>query len=176
MSRNISETETQWLGSLASASDPRPPWTQAKKSARQARNQYICRLYSEGVPVKEIADAASLSTHAIIAVVRKARSEGERVVRPRARAQSSPAYRRPLTDEELADLKALDGRVPRQRNGRRFMYGGDGQALLAKIGELRDDRVALQTIADVLGVSRQSIHAMTKNVTDVLTEEHLPVS
>lgn len=176
MSRNITETEIAWLGSLAQASDPRPPWTPAKKSARQARNQYICRLYAEGVPVKEIADAASLSTHAIVAVVRKARSEGERVVRPRARAASSPAYRRPLSDEELADLKALDGRVPRQRNGRRFMYGSEGKALLDRIVELRSDRVALQTIADVMGVSRQSIHAMTKNVTDALTEAEQPVS
>lgn len=176
MSRNITEPEMTWLARLASESDPRPPWTAAKKSARQARNQYICRLYSEGVPVKEIADAAGLSTHAIVAVVRKARSEGERVVRPRARATSSPSYRRPLSDEELDGLKTLDAAVPRQRNGRRFMYGAEGKALLGRIVELRSDRVALQTIADVLGVSRQSIHAMTKNVTDALTEDEQPVS
>lgn len=177
MTRGITEPEQAWLSRLSAASDPRPPWTAAKREAREARNQYICRLYSEGVPVPEIASAAGLSTHAIVAVVRKARSEGQTVIRPRAaRARTSEAYRRRLTDDELTLLRALDSQVPRQRNGRRFMYGDEGKALLAEVIRLRSDRVALQTIADVLDVSRQSIHSMTRNVTEALTDEAIPVS
>ena len=177
MTRTITDPEREWMGRLAAASDPRPPWTAAKREAREARNDYICRLYSEGVPVPEIAASADLSTHAIVAVVRKARSEGREVVRPRAaRARTSEAYRRRLTDDETTGLVQLDEQVPRQRNGRRFMYGDEGKALLAEVIRLRSDRVALQTIANVLGVSRQSVHSMTRNVTDALTDEAQPVS
>lgn len=169
MPRDMTGAEREWLRSLSENSDPKPPWTAAKREARQARNEYICDLYEQGIPVRDIAAGAGLTTYAIVAVVRKARSEGRRVVRPRAMASDRPAFRRSLSASEVSGLLGLDGLVPRSRTGRRFMYGAPGQALLAEVKRLRDDRVALQTIADVLGVTRQSIHSMTHNVTEPLT-------
>lgn len=171
--RNITEYEKTWLGQLSAASQPKPPWTKENRDAREARNDYICRLYSEGVPVIEIADGADLSKHAIVAVVRKARSEGKQVVRPRARASAdTEAYRRPLTDDEVRTLTELDGRIPRSRNNRRFLWGPEGEALREELRRLRNDRVALRSLAKVLGISRQSVHVMTKaKVEDAVTEQ-----
>ena len=162
--RTMSDVEREWLTSLANGCTPTPPWTPAKKAARQARDEYIVGLYEAGVPVTDIADAASLSRFAITAVIKRERAAGRRIVRPRARvAAARPAYRRPMSDEELDALKAMDSAVPRLRNGRRFMWSPEGKALLDEMLRLRDDRVALASLADALSVSRQAVHAMTKN-------------
>ena len=159
----MTEVEAEWLRSLSAASNPAPPWTPAKAAARVARDEYICGLYEKGVHVNDIADKASLSTHAILAVVRKARKAGRQVVRPRAKAAPREPHRRPLTDEETAHLRELDAAVPRQRSGRRFLFGPAGEALLEEMLRLRGDKVALQPLADILGVSRQAVHHMTKD-------------
>lgn len=162
--RTISDVEREWLTSLANACTPTPPWTPMKKAARQARDEYIVGLYEAGIPVTDIADAAHLSRFAITAVVKRERASGRRIVRPRARvAAARPAYRRLMSDDELDNLKAMDGMVPRLRNGRRFMWSDTGKALLDEMLRLRDDRVALASLAGALGVSRQAVHAMTKN-------------
>ena len=162
--RMMSDVEREWLKSLAAGCVPTPPWTSAKKAAKQARDEYIVSMYEVGVPVVDIADAANLSRFAITAIVKRERATGRHIVRPRARVASSrPSYRRLLTDEELDDLKVLDGSVPRLRNGRRFMWSDNGRALLDEMLRLREDRVALASLASALGVSRQAIHGMTKN-------------
>jgi len=162
--RTMSDVEREWLTSLANGCTPTPPWTPAKKAARKARDEYIVGLYEAGVPVTDIAEAALLSRFAITAVIKRERAGGRRIVRPRARVASArPAYRRPMSDEELDTLKAMDLAVPRLRNGRRFMWSDEGKALLDEMLRLRDDRVALASLADALGVSRQAVHAMTKN-------------
>jgi hypothetical protein len=43
------------------------------------------------------------------------------------------------------------------------MWSPEGAALLDEMLRLRDDRVALSSLADTLRVSRQAVHAMTKN-------------
>lgn len=158
----MTDVEAEWLKSLAAACDPTPPWTPAKSKARVARDEYICDLYEKGIHVNDIADKANLSKHAIVAIVRKARKAGRHVVRPRAKAAPREPFRRPLTDDEASTLKELDNAVPRQRSGRRFLYGPAGEALLTEIVRLRDDKVALQPLADTLGMSRQAVHQMTK--------------
>lgn len=161
--QSMTDIEAQWLESLAQACDPTPPWTPAKSKARLARDEYICDLYEKGIPVDGIADKSHLSTHGVIAVVKKARAAGRQVVRPRAKAQNREPFRRVLTEDEVASLRELDAAVPRQRSGRRFLFGPAGEALLAEMVSLRNDKVALQPLADLLGVSRQAIHHMTKD-------------
>lgn len=162
MKQQMTEVEGQWLESLAKACDPTPPWTPAKSKARETRDEYICTLYEKGVHVNDIAAKASLSTHGILAIIRKARKAGKHVVRPRAKAEPREPFRRPLTDDEVATIRELDAGVPRQRSGRRFLFGPAGEALLAEMVRLRADKVALQPLADLLGVSRQAVHHMTK--------------
>jgi predicted DNA-binding protein YlxM (UPF0122 family) len=159
----MTDIEAQWLESLADACDPNPPWTPSKLKLRQARDEYICNLYEKGVAVGDIADKAKLSTHGVVAVIKKVRANGRDVVRPRAKAQKRESFRRDLTDIEVANLKRLDELVPRQRSGRRFLYCEAGEALLAEMVRLRNDKVALQPLADLLGVSRQAVHYMTKD-------------
>lgn len=159
----MSEAQREWLKSLASACVPTPPWTPAKTRARQSRDEVICNLYEQGVAVQDIADASSLSTHAISAVIKRQRAAGRRVVRPRARtAYNRESYRRTMTEDEVSNLRALDAVVPRQRNGRRFLWSPEGRELLSEVIRLRDDRVALSTLASILAVSRQAIHSMTR--------------
>jgi predicted DNA-binding protein YlxM (UPF0122 family) len=160
--QTMTEVEAEWLRSLAAACDPTPPWTPAKSKARYTRDEYICDLYQKGVHVNDIAEKANLSKHAILAVVRKARKAGREVVRPRAKSAPREPFRRSLTEDEVATLRQLDAAVPRQRSGRRFLFGPAGEALLAEMVRLRGDKVALQPLADLLGVSRQAIHHMTK--------------
>jgi predicted DNA-binding protein YlxM (UPF0122 family) len=162
MNQQMTDVEAEWLRSLAAACDPTPPWTPAKSKARYTRDEYICGLYEKGIPVGDIAEKANLSKHAIVAVVRKARKSGRQVVRPRAKAILREPFRRQLTDEETGNLRQLDAAVPRQRSGRRFLFGPAGEALLAEMVRLRGDKVALQPLADILGVSRQAVHHMTK--------------
>lgn len=159
----ISAIESEWLESLAKACDPMPPWTPAKTKARHARDEYICDLYEKGIPVIAIADRASLSKHAILAIVRKARAAGRQVVRPRAKANSREPFRRTMTVTEIEYLTDLDARVPRQRGGRRFLFGPSGETLLAEMVRLRHDKVSLNELASLLGISRQAAHHMTKD-------------
>ena len=162
--RTMTDVEREWLTSLANGCVPTPPWTPAKKAAKHARDEYIVTMYEAGVPVVDIGTAANLSRFAITAIIKRERSAGRHIVRPRARvAASRPAYRRPMSDEELAHLNELDRIVPRLRNGRRFMWSPEGKALLDEMLRLRDDRVALASLAGALGISRQAVHAMTKN-------------
>lgn len=160
---SLTEVEKQWLKSLSEACDPNPPWTTAKLKMRQARDEYICNLYEKGVPVQDIADIAQLSTHGVVAVIKKIRATGREVVRPRAKTNKRESFRRELTDEETANLKRLDELVPRQRSGRRFLYCETGEQLLTEMVRLRNEKVALQSLADSLGISRQGIHNMTKD-------------
>lgn len=159
----LTEVEKQWLQSLSQACDPNPPWTPAKLKMRQTRDEYICNLYEKGVHVQEIADIAKLSTHGVVAVIKKIRSTGREVVRPRAKANRRESFRRELTDAESTNLKWLDELVPRQRSGRRFLYCEAGKQFLTEMVRLRKEKVALQSLAGLLGVSRQAIHTMTKD-------------
>jgi predicted DNA-binding protein YlxM (UPF0122 family) len=162
MKQYMTDVQAQWLRSLAQACDPTPPWTPAKTRARTTRDEYICDLYEQGIHVLDIAEKANLSKHAILAVVKKAREAGRQVVRPRTKATVREAFRRQLTEDEIANLRELDASVPRQRGGRRFLFGPSGEALLSELVRLRNDKVALQAIAVLLGVSRQAVHHMTK--------------
>lgn len=162
MEQQMTDVEGQWLESLSKACDPTPPWTPAKSKARYTRDEYICTLYEKGVHVNSIAEKANLSKHGVLAVIRKARKAGNHVVRPRAKAEPREPFRRQLTDSEVATLRQLDSVVPRQRSGRRFLFGPAGEALLAEMVRLRNDKIALQPLADLLGVSRQAVHQMTK--------------
>ena len=160
--RTINESEAQWLRSLSANVDPTPPWTPDKRVALQMRNRYIVDLYANGVPVDEIAQHSERSTHAVRAVVAWARKTGTDVVRPRTVIKRNfEPYRRPLTDDERETLRRLDAAVPKgPRSGKRLLHGDEGKEFVAYVKSLRDAKVTLSTIADELGVSRQSVHNM----------------
>lgn len=158
---------TQWSGAVATWHND-PPWTDQARTDNDAVRTMAVTLFEDGVSVADLATAANWGKPKVAGILHRARQSGlgtgsRRYIEPtptakQAEKAAKEPFRRALTADEATTLTAAYQSLPVHARGARGWKNETGAALLTTIMALVEDDVALGTIGDLLGMSRQAIH------------------
>ena len=166
--RPLTDAErTQWSGAVAAWHND-PPWTAQARTDNNTVRDLAVTLFEDGVSVADLATAANWGKPKVAGILHRARQSGlgtgsRRYIEPTptakqaAKAAKDP-FRRALTPDEATNLSTAYASLPVHARGARGWKNQTGVTLLTTIMSLVDDNVALGTIGDLLGMSRQAIH------------------
>lgn len=159
--------QTQWSGAVSTWHND-PPWTAQARTENDAVRTMAVTLFEDGVSVADLATTANWGKPKVAGILHRARQAGvgtgsRRYIEPQptlkqAEKAAKEPFRRSLTDAEATALKTAYESLPVHARGARGWKNETGTALLTSIMSLVDDDVALGTIGDLLGMSRQAIH------------------
>jgi len=140
------------------------PKTEEKEAGNTALRLLLVSLFEDGVSLATLATAAASpdwNPGRIAGILHRCRQDGmltgqRRVIKPAVTPKAT--FRRALTPIETERLKRLYDRLPERPGGSRGWKVPAARVLLTEIDRLTNDRVALETVGEAIGVKRQAIH------------------
>lgn len=162
--RALTDIERAQWAEISGQWNSTPPWTEEVRARNAEIQQALVDLYEDGVSLPTLAEAAGWNRPQAAGVLHRARvagmGTGSRRFIPRPEKPARASFRRPLSEQEAADLSRMYEALPLHSGGNaRGWNGKAGAVLVAAILSLREDRVALGTIGEHLGMSRQAVHS-----------------
>lgn len=163
-SRPLTDDEhTAWTTAVSRWSTSRP-WTAQVLADNAAVRTLLVDLYEDGVALTTLADAAGWGYPQTAGILRRARQEGRgtgtrRYIAPApAPTVASEPFRRDLTETERAHLARLKAAVPTRSTGALNWRSPQAADLRTAMARLHTDQVALSTLGQALGMTRQAVH------------------
>jgi hypothetical protein len=161
-SRPLTANETQaWVDATSTWHDA-PPWTEEALADNEVVRSLLISLYEDGVSLPALAAAAGWKHARVAGMIHRLRlanrlSGKRRYIAPAVKAEKNP-FRRDLTVAERRNLRTLYSRLPLHASGVRGWKSAQAEVLLARLDALANDRVAMDTLGNAIGASRQAIH------------------
>jgi DNA-directed RNA polymerase specialized sigma24 family protein len=139
-----------------------PPWTEERRANNAEFRRVAAWLYLDGVSASAMARAIDWPEGSVNQQILTARRQGmlavprRTVTRPSRRAVK-PRKHRPLTQEEVAWIQYESDSVKAVAGYRGRWETRAAHALIRKLRGLRAEGVTLQSIATVLGLTRERV-------------------
>jgi lambda repressor-like predicted transcriptional regulator len=165
--RPLTEAEVERLRSIPFASAP--PWTTERTLNNARLRRVIAELYLDGVSMATLAEAVGMSTGAMNQQILKARRAGllsapRRVVTRASRRAVKPLKHRPLTHGEGDILRYYYGNVKAYGDYGSRWQGAPGEAMVDYMRWLQADGVTLTAIGEAIGLSRERVRQVLRDV------------
>lgn len=165
------DEKTAWQAAVENWHDD-PPWTEQARQDNATVRTMLVTLFEDAVSLTELAQTAGWGKPKIAGVLHRARMAGlgtgsRRYIEPTPTAKQSAKaakapFRRPMTEQERTALVRLYDTLPRHAGGARGWKTENGTILVTQMQTLVAENVALESIGEALGMTRQAVHLRLK--------------
>jgi hypothetical protein len=160
--RPLTPLEAEWLRVTAAMFASTPPWTEERRANNDEFRRVAASLYLDGVSTPAMARAIGWPDGSVNQQILKARRQGlllvsRRTITRASRRAVKPLKHRPLTPEEVEWIRYESDNVKAAAGYGSRWETRAAHALIRELRVLRRDGVTLQSIAMVLGVTRERV-------------------